>query len=260
VLRSSMARPEGSGWPRSLRSRSRRQPRRSSPPSSSPRSARQTGGRAVAVTTPRVMARTRSNGRLPTKATTCLVSSGECSTDGDGTPQGEGILRGGRLLAAARRRTDGPMSLIVTCTRREAQRRPWNHTGGAANTGPPRDRASRCAVPFHQLHIVQTGFDPQSERWRRYYEILGTGLPLVLDRLKRYLSTARGGGIWRLVGRPGGTTLLYSVYCLLSTSYFPSTGRDRLDRGAGPVSLRRAGTRRARREAQAGESPHHSGM
>ena len=92
----------------------------------------------------------------------------------------------------------GPMSLIVTCTRREAQRRLVDTIRGrgpnvATNptTGEPLP-----PVPFHQLHIVQTGFDPQSERWRRYYEILGTGMPMVLDRLKQYLE--HGKGAWDL--------------------------------------------------------------
>jgi hypothetical protein len=92
----------------------------------------------------------------------------------------------------------GPMAMIVTCTRREAQRSLVDTIRGRGPnlatdpvTGTPRPPAA-----FTQLHVGQTGCDPASDRWRRYYEILQVGFPLVLDRLKQYLE--HGKGVWDL--------------------------------------------------------------
>ena len=37
------------------------------------------------------------------------------------------------------------------------------------------------------LHVRQSGWDSQSPRWTRYYDILSTGWMLALERLKRHL-------------------------------------------------------------------------
>jgi hypothetical protein len=42
---------------------------------------------------------------------------------------------------------------------------------------------------------VQRGYE-ESERWRRYYELLGASLPAALENLKKYLE--HGRGIWDL--------------------------------------------------------------
>ena len=95
----------------------------------------------------------------------------------------------------------GPMALFVTCSRRESQRSLVDSLRGRG----PNAATNRATgeplppVPFTELHVVQTGLDAESERWRRYYEILGEGMPAALDRLKQYLEHGRGAwdlGAW----------------------------------------------------------------
>ena len=38
------------------------------------------------------------------------------------------------------------------------------------------------------LHVRQSGWE-ESRRWSRYYEVIGAGLTLALDRLKKYVET-----------------------------------------------------------------------
>jgi uncharacterized protein YndB with AHSA1/START domain len=60
------------------------------------------------------------------------------------------------------------------------------------------DQADTVGAPaVTSLHVVQRGYE-ESERWRRYYELLGSSLPAALERLKAYLE--HGRGIWDLRG------------------------------------------------------------
>jgi hypothetical protein len=67
----------------------------------------------------------------------------------------------------------GPMAMEVTCT--------------------PADRpAGRPTAPSAtMLRVVQRGLD-ESPRWRRYYEVIGEGWPVALEKLKGYLEHGRG--------------------------------------------------------------------
>ena len=92
----------------------------------------------------------------------------------------------------------GPMSLEVTCTTpgrlravadAVARARPHRASGEA---GP--DVAGPAGATT-ALRVMQRGYE-DSERWRRYYELLGASLPAALERLKEYHE--RGQGIWDL--------------------------------------------------------------
>lgn len=68
----------------------------------------------------------------------------------------------------------GPMALDVSCA-----------------TVPRRDLPSAT-----RLHVAQRGVDEDSPRWLRYYELLATGWPPALERMKVYLE--KGRGVWDL--------------------------------------------------------------
>jgi uncharacterized protein YndB with AHSA1/START domain len=91
----------------------------------------------------------------------------------------------------------GPMSLEVTCTTRSRLRAAMDALrskvpGADAETVPADDLPDLTT-----LRVVQRGYE-ESERWRRYYELLGTSLPAALERLKEYLE--HGRGVWDLRG------------------------------------------------------------
>lgn len=74
----------------------------------------------------------------------------------------------------------GPMALDVSCT---------------AAPGP----RSADDLPLATLvRVVQRGLDDDSPRWRRYYELLNSGWPPALERMKAYLE--KGRGVWDLRG------------------------------------------------------------
>ncbi len=64
--------------------------------------------------------------------------------------------------------------------------------GAVARSLPPRGRSKSGPVesdqdaPATSLRVVQSGYE-ESERWRRYYELLGVSLPAALERLKTYV-------------------------------------------------------------------------
>jgi uncharacterized protein YndB with AHSA1/START domain len=72
----------------------------------------------------------------------------------------------------------GPMALEVSCV------------------AAPRKSATGDALPATTLHVVQRGLDADSPRWLRYYELLASGWPPALERMKAYLETGRG--VWDL--------------------------------------------------------------
>jgi uncharacterized protein YndB with AHSA1/START domain len=74
----------------------------------------------------------------------------------------------------------GPMALDVSC-------RPLDGTGGPAEL-----------APATLLHVTQRGIEEDSPRWVRYYELLGSGWPASLEKMKAYLETGRG--VWDLRG------------------------------------------------------------
>jgi len=90
----------------------------------------------------------------------------------------------------------GPMSLEVTCL---PQSRFQAIMDAVKKRLPPRaasggdDEAASTGLTV--VRIVQRGFE-ESERWRRYYEVLSAEIPEALDRLKEYLE--RGQGVWDL--------------------------------------------------------------
>ena len=93
----------------------------------------------------------------------------------------------------------GPMAVDVTCTIRE-KRPPLPGTPAfeketAAGQGSPGSPgafdSSLPPVQSAQLRIVQTGYE-ESDRWKRYYEILGAEWPVALEKLKEYLEHGRG--------------------------------------------------------------------
>jgi len=67
----------------------------------------------------------------------------------------------------------GPMAMEVTCT--------------------PEKQPARVptAPPATLLRVVQRGLD-DNVRWRRYYEVVGAGLPRALEAMKGYLEHGRG--------------------------------------------------------------------
>jgi hypothetical protein len=97
----------------------------------------------------------------------------------------------------------GPMAIDVTCTIRE--KRPplpgtpaFEKEAAAAHEGPESTGALDSSLPpvqSAQLRIVQTGYE-ESDRWKRYYEILGADWPVALEKLKQYLE--HGKGAWDL--------------------------------------------------------------
>ncbi len=74
----------------------------------------------------------------------------------------------------------GPMALEVSC-------RPAERKSGPAEL-----------VTSTTLRVTQQGVEEGNARWVRYYEILGRGWPLSLEKMKAYLETGRG--IWDLRG------------------------------------------------------------
>jgi len=90
----------------------------------------------------------------------------------------------------------GPMSLEVTCTPQSRfqaimdavkKRLPPRAAGGSEEEAAPTQHTV--------LRVVQRGYE-ESDRWRRYYEVLGVNVPQALDRLKEYLE--HGQGVWDL--------------------------------------------------------------
>ena len=93
----------------------------------------------------------------------------------------------------------GPMAIDVTCTIRE-KRPPLPGTpafekeaaAGQGDTGSPGAfDSSLPPVQSAPLRIGQTGYE-ESDRWKRYYEILGAEWPVALGKLKEYLEHGRG--------------------------------------------------------------------
>jgi len=90
----------------------------------------------------------------------------------------------------------GPMSLEVTCT---PQSRFQAIMDAVKKRLPPPAAGSgdeeAASTGQTVLRVVQRGYE-ESERWHRYYEVLGADVPAALDRLKEYLE--RGQGVWDL--------------------------------------------------------------
>lgn len=92
----------------------------------------------------------------------------------------------------------GPMSLEVTCTPPSRMRAVVDAVRnrlpgrGASDAGTTE---SDDAPEVTALRVVQRGYE-DSERWRRYYELMGASLPPALEKLKEYLE--HGRGIWDL--------------------------------------------------------------
>jgi uncharacterized protein YndB with AHSA1/START domain len=91
----------------------------------------------------------------------------------------------------------GPMSLEVTCTTRSRLRETVDALHAKVPGGSPDTTVADTRPDVTTLRVVQRGYE-ESERWRRYYELLGTSLPAALDKLKEYLE--HGRGIWDLRG------------------------------------------------------------
>jgi uncharacterized protein YndB with AHSA1/START domain len=91
----------------------------------------------------------------------------------------------------------GPMSLEVTCTTRSRLRATVDAIRTKIPGGSSDTTAADNLPDVTTLRVVQRGYE-ESERWRRYYELLGTSLPAALDKLKEYLE--HGRGIWDLRG------------------------------------------------------------
>jgi uncharacterized protein YndB with AHSA1/START domain len=72
----------------------------------------------------------------------------------------------------------GPMALEVSC-------------GTPERTSGPAEAARST-----QLRVVQRGIEDGSPRWVRYYELLASGWPPALEKMKSYLETGRG--VWDL--------------------------------------------------------------
>ena len=43
------------------------------------------------------------------------------------------------------------------------------------------------------LHVRQSGFEEDSKRWSRYYDIISTGLTVALDKLKKHVESRWSG-------------------------------------------------------------------
>ena len=91
----------------------------------------------------------------------------------------------------------GPMSLEVSCAARSRVRAAMDSLRGRVSGGGAGSADADDLADVTSLRVVQRGYE-NSERWRRYYELLGTSLPAALDRLKEYLE--HGRGIWDLRG------------------------------------------------------------
>jgi uncharacterized protein YndB with AHSA1/START domain len=87
----------------------------------------------------------------------------------------------------------GPMSLEVTCTTRG----PFQGAVDAiaarlpGRTAVTRQTDKDTSPDITSLRLVQRGYE-ESERWRRYYALLGASLPVALEKLKEYLEHGRG--------------------------------------------------------------------
>jgi hypothetical protein len=57
-------------------------------------------------------------------------------------------------------------------------------------------KAAPAGAPATLLRVTQRGIEEDNPRWMRYYELLASGWPPALEKMKAYLQTGRG--VWDL--------------------------------------------------------------
>ncbi len=92
----------------------------------------------------------------------------------------------------------GPMAFEVVCLPRRQFHAALDSLKNRVKSlfGATRaDAIEQAHQALTELRVMQKGFE-ENRRWRRYYELLGEGLPAALERLKVYLE--QGQGAWDL--------------------------------------------------------------